>query len=130
MGLIIKHDTMNKIQINVTKAIKLDGRTSNTGRPTNDTSARQVRLGKQKAKQDAMDYFMGGGAFTYGNQVYHYSTNALGGFGCIVDNATHGHVVNVESIGRTKVVCYTFVMGKQINVTIDVTKVKHFINLK
>ena len=123
---------MNKIQINVVKSIKLDGRKGNTGRPTNGTSARQVRLGKQKAKQDAMDYFMGGGAFTYGNQVYHYSANTLyaSGFGCIVDNATHSHVCNVDTIGRTKVACYTFVMGKQINVTIDVTKVKHFTNLK
>ena len=44
--------------------------------------------------------------------------------GCIVCAVTKRHVCNVQYIGRTKVQGYTFVMGRYINVTINLKEVK------
>ena len=49
---------MKKVAIKVVKEVKVDGRKNNTGRPVNKNSARQIRLNKQKATKEAMDYVM------------------------------------------------------------------------
>ena len=54
---------MKKVAIKVVKEVKVDGRTNNTGRPVNVKSARQVRLNKQAATKQAMDYVIQGGWF-------------------------------------------------------------------
>ena len=49
--------------------------------------------------------------------------NMLSG-GCILNAAVGSHVCNVEYIGRTKVLGYTFVLGKRVNVEINLKHVK------
>ena len=116
---------MNKIKLNVVKEVKVDGRNNNTGRPVNKKSARQVRLAKQALYSKLNKSFVQGKKFKINNDeyVYHVNTdskrkNAYGH----ISNIT-GHVCNVSYIGRTKVQGYTFVMGKRINVEINLKEV-------
>ena len=115
---------MNKIKLNVVKESKVDGRTNNTGRPVNKKSARQIRLGKQKLYAKLNKQFVSGKSFKINNDnsntEYVYIPSDTGG-GSISN--TFSHVCNVDYIGRTKVLGYTFVMGRKINVTINLKKV-------
>ena len=117
---------MNKIKLNVVKESKVDGRTNNTGRPVNKKSARQIRLGKQKLYAKLNKQFVSGVKFKINNDnsntvyAYHASDSEVGN-GHISN--TFSHVCNVDYIGRTKVLGYTFVMGRKINVTINLKKV-------
>ena len=101
---------------------KVDNRVNNTGRPVNKKSARQVRLAKQAFYSNVNDKFVSGNAFKVNNDTYTYkpsnNTDAPTGLGCIVSNVT-GYVCNVDYIGRTKVKCYTFVLGKQVKVELN-----------
>ena len=56
--------------------------------------------------------------------MYHVNTDSKrkGAYGHISDIT--GHVCNVSYIGRTKVLGYTFVMGKRVNVEINLKNVK------
>ena len=121
---------MNKIKLNVVKEEKIDNRKNNTGRPVNLKSARQVRLAKQKLYTQIHNAFVSGKDFKIDNDhnsVYAYEApnndNMLSG-GCILNAAVGSHVCNVEYIGRTKVLGYTFVMGKRVNVKINLKEVK------
>ena len=117
---------MNKINIEVKKQIKVDGRNNNTGRPVNKKSARQVRLGKQKLYAKLNKQFVSGKEFKINNDnsntvyAYHASDSEVGN-GHISN--TFSHVCNVSYIGRTKVIGYTFVMNRKINVTINLKNV-------
>ena len=93
-----------------------DNRLNNTGRPVNKKSARQVRLAKQALYASLNDKFVSGNAFKVKNDVYTYSASKNGG--CIVSKTT-GYVCNVEYVGRTKVKCYSFVLGKQVKITLN-----------
>ena len=95
---------------------KVDNRVNNTGRPVNKKSARQARLAKQAFYSNVNDKFVSGNAFKVKNDVYTYSASKNGG--CIVSKTT-GYVCNVEYVGRTKVKGYTFVLGKQVNVELN-----------
>ena len=95
---------------------KVDNRVNNTGRPVNKKSARQVRLNKQAHYASLNDKFVSGNAFKVKNDVYTYSASKNGG--CIVSKTT-GYVCNVDYVGRTKVKCYTFVLGKQVKVELN-----------
>ena len=97
---------------------KLDKRTLNTGRPVNKKSARQVRLAKQAHYNNVNTLFVNGNAFKVNNDTYKYKASDKSGLGCIVSNVT-GYVCNVEYIGRTKVKCYSFVLGKQIKIELN-----------
>ena len=121
---------MNKVKLNVTVEKKVDNRKNNTGRPVNLKSARQVRLAKQKLYTQIHNAFVSGKDFKIDNDhnsVYAYEApnndNMLSG-GCILNAAVGSHVCNVEYIGRTKVLGYTFVMGKRVNVKINLKEVK------
>ena len=117
---------MNKIKLNVVKEEKIDNRVNNTGRPVNLKSARQVRLAKQKLYTQIHTAFINGKKFKIDNDstgVYMY----VGGdnnTGCIVSGHHGSYVCNVDYIGRTKVTGYTFVLGKKVNVTINLKEVK------
>ena len=100
---------------------KVDGRTNNTGRPVNKKSARQVRLAKQAFYADVNAKFKKGNQFEINNSVYTYSETKNGG--CI-KNEIGGYVCNVEYVGRTKVKGYTFVLGKRVNVEINLKNVQ------
>ena len=97
---------------------KLDKRTLNTGRPVNKKSARQVRLAKQAHYSNVNTLFVTGNQFKIGSETYKYKASGKSGLGCIVSNVT-GYVCNVEYIGRTKVKCYSFVLGKQVKVELN-----------
>ena len=111
---------LNKIQIEVKKEVKIDGRKNNTGRPVNKKSARQVRLAKQAFYADVNSKFKKGNQFNYNNALYKYVAGKNGELGHI---ATVGivdmHACNVSYIGRTKVQGYTFVLGKRMNVELN-----------
>ena len=118
---------MNKIILNVVKEEKIDNRVNNTGRPVNHWSARQQRLRKQSFYNKQYTAFMNSKKFKINNDTtgeYMYVCSDDKDFGSIV-SAYHGsHVCNVNYIGRTKVTGYTFVMGRYINVTINLKEVK------
>jgi len=95
-----------------------DNRLNNTGRPVNKKSARQARLAKQAFYTDVNAKFKKGNQFKINNNTYAYSAGENGDLGCIVDNIGF-HQCNVEYIGRTKVKCYSFTLGKKVNVTLD-----------
>ena len=100
---------------------KVDGRKNNTGRPVNKKSARQIRLNKQAFYADVNAKFKKGNQFEINNSVYKYSESKSGG--CIV-NELGGYACNVEYVGRTKVKGYTFVLGKKVNVELNLKTLK------
>ena len=95
---------------------KFDNRLNNTGRPVNKKSARQIRLAKQAFYSNVNDKFVSGNVFKVSNSEYKYSASKNGG--CIYNTVT-GYVCNVEYVGRTKVKGYTFVLGKKVNVELN-----------
>ena len=97
---------------------KFDNRLNNTGRPVNKKSARQVRLAKQAHYNNVNTLFVTGNQFKIGSETYKYKAGDKNGLGCIVSNVT-GYVCNVDYIGRTKVKCFTFVLGKQVKVELN-----------
>ena len=54
---------LNKVEVEVKKEVKVDGRKNNTGRPVNKKSARQARLAKQAFYADVNDKFVKGNQF-------------------------------------------------------------------
>ena len=97
---------------------KFDNRLNNTGRPVNKKSNRQIRLAKQAHYNNVNDKFVSGNQFKIGSETYKYKQLPSGKLGCIVSNVT-GYVCNVEYIGRTKVKCYSFVLGKQVKIELN-----------
>ena len=118
---------MNKIKLNVIKEEKIDNRKNNTGRPINNLSARQVRLRKQAFYNKQHHAFINSKKFKINDDTtmeYMYvRTDDNKDFGSIVCAITNQHVCNVNYIGRTKVTGYTFVLGRCINVTINLKEV-------
>ena len=116
---------MKKVAIKVVKEVKVDGRKNNTGRPVNKKSARQIRLNKQKATKQAMDYVMQGGWFKLTENctgAYVYVSNPNSEYGHIA-TSFGAHECNIDGIGRTKITGYSFVMNKKINVEFDVRNI-------
>ena len=114
---------MNKVKLNVVKEEKIDNRVNNTGRPVNTKSARQIRLAKQALYAKLNKQFVSGKKFKINNSNTEYVYNVND------DNRGHisdmvGHVCNVSYVGRTKVLGYTFVMNKRVNVEINLKNVK------
>ena len=92
---------------------KIDNRTNNTGRPVNKKSNRQARLAKQAFNNDVNNKFVSGVKFEIKNNVYSYD-----GDNCIM-NVYGGYVCNVNYIGRTKVKGFTYVLGKQVKIELN-----------
>ena len=114
---------LNKVEVEVKKEVKIDGRTNNTGRPVNKKSARQARLAKQAFYADVNSKFKKGNQFTYNNALYKYVAGKNGELGCIV-NEINSYVCNVSYIGRTKVQGFTYVLNKRVNVEINLKEVQ------
>ena len=114
---------LNKIQIEVKKEVKIDGRKNNTGRPVNKKSARQARLAKQAFYANVNSKFVKGNQFEINGNEYKYLPVKNGELGCIV-NVFDGYVCNVSYVGRTKVQGYTFVLGKRVNVEINLKNIQ------
>ena len=99
---------------------KIDNRTNNTGRPVNKKSARQARLAKQAFYNDVNAKFKQGNQFYYNNALYKYVAGNDSDLGHIETiGIINMHACNVSYIGRTKVQGYSFVMGKKMNVELD-----------
>ena len=97
---------------------KIDGRTNNTGRPVNKKSNRQKRLAKQAFYADVNNKFVSGVKFEINNSVYAYDSKGY------IYNELTGHVCNVNYIGRTKVTGYTYVLGKKVNVEVNLKNIQ------
>ena len=104
--------------------VKVDKRKNNPGRPVNKKSARYIRLQKQAFYADVNAKFKKGNQFKVNNSTYKYSAGKDNKLGCIVDMFTGSHVCNVDYIGRTKVKGYKFVLGKKINVELNLKTLK------
>jgi len=116
---------LNKVVVKVSKVetVKVDGRKNNTGRPINKKSARYKRLQKQAFYADVNSKFVKGSQFKINNNTYKYSAGDNGDLGCIVDGIGF-HQCNVSYIGRTKVQGYSFVLGKKVNVELNLKTLK------
>ena len=111
---------MNKVNIQVKKEIKLDGRSNNTGRPVNINSARQARLAKTKINQAYRKAFMDGSVFKFKDSCdtqykyihaykrIHMHKNRLGNN--VID---HDGQLEVTYVGRTKVKGYKLMIGER-----------------
>ena len=115
---------MKKVNLEVQVEKKVDNRVNNTGRPVNKKSARQKRLAKQAFYADVNDKFQKGNQFKVNCNVYAYcgSKNGKSGNGSTLGsivNAISGYVCNVDYVGRTKVKGFTFVLGKRVNVELN-----------
>ena len=115
--VVLDKKMLNKIAKGET--VKVDNRVNNTGRPVNKKSARQIRLNKQAFYANVNAKFKKGNQFKVNNSTYKYSAGKDGKLGCIVDTFVGSHVCNVDYIGRTKVTGYTFVLGKKVNVELN-----------
>ena len=120
-----KVELKNVKYVGVLVAEKVDNRVNNTGRPVNKKSARQVRLAKQAFYSSVNSKFVKGNQFQLSNTdvekyAYKSSNDSLG---CIV-SSIGGHVCNVSYIGRTKVQGYSFVLGKKVNVELNLKTIK------
>ena len=114
---------MKKVVIEVKKEVKVDGRTKNTGRPVNKKSARQARLAKQVFYADVNAKFVKGNQFEINGNAYKYVAVKNGELGCIV-NEINSYVCNVSYIGRTKVQGFTYVLGKKVNIELNLKTLK------
>ncbi len=100
---------------------KDDKRTSNPGRPVNKKSARYKRLAKQAKYARVLSKFTQGCKFKLNkekSQTYKYSISSGESFGVLV-SAIGGYVCNINYVGRTKVLGYTFVLDKKVNVELN-----------
>ena len=101
---------------------KVDNRVNNTGRPVNKKSNRQLRLNKQALYASLNEKFITGNQFKIHNETYSYSQTGKE-LGIIKSNVT-GYVCNVDYIGRTKVQGFTFVLGKQVKIELNLKTLK------
>ena len=115
---------LNKVEVKVSKVetVKVDNRKNNPGRPVNKKSARYIRLQKQAFYASVNNKFKKGNQFKVNQETYTYKPSN-DGLGCILSTIT-GHVCNVSYIGRTKVQGYTFVLGKKVNVELNLKTLK------
>ena len=116
---------MNKVNITVKKQVKVDGRSNNTGRPVNKKSARQVRLAKQALYNKLHTAFINGKKFKINNNNTEYMykrSDDNKDTGCIV-NSVGMYVCNINYVGRTKVTGFTYVLGKRVNIEINLKEV-------
>ena len=101
---------------------KVDNRVNNTGRPVNKKSNRQLRLNKQALYASLNEKFITGNQFKIHNETYSFSQTGKE-LGIIKSNVT-GYVCNVNYIGRTKVQGFTFVLGKQVKIELNLKTLK------
>ena len=109
---------LNKVEVEVKKEVKVDNRTNNTGRPVNKKSNRQARLAKQSFYNDVNNKFVSGVKFEISKIQYAYDSKGY------IYNELTGHVCNINYIGRTKVKGFTYVLGKQVKIELDLKTLK------
>ncbi len=106
-------------QLTFTTGVNIDKRKFNTGRPVNKKSNRQKRLAKQAFYSDVNKKFNNGNKFYVGIHEYRY-TKGVNGLGSIFNVSVGSvYVADVSYIGRTKVKAHTLVLGKRVNVELN-----------
>ena len=124
-----KVELKNLPNVGVLVVEKVDNRTNNPGRPVNKQSARYKRLAKQSFYTKQNRSFVGGKKFYVPNVIsgLHYTKNVeknqhdLGS----VFNELSEHVCTVNYIGRTKVTGFKYVLGKRVNVELNLKTLKY-----
>ena len=111
--------TLNNLPNVGVLVVKTDNRVNNTGRPVNKKSNRQLRLTKQALYASLNDKFVSGNAFTLNGQSEQYTYSQTGKELGIIKSVVTGYVCNVDYIGRTKVQGFTFVLGKQVKIELN-----------
>ena len=122
---------LNKVVLeNVVVEKKVDNRTNNPGRPVNKKSARYKRLAKQALYAKLNKSFVSGKKFKINNatmETYAFSPSTgkyiSSDNGCIIDGIG-SHVCNIDYVGRTKVQGYKFVLGKKVNIELNLKTLK------
>ena len=119
---------LNKVEVKVSNKVekKIDKRKNNPGRPVNKKSARYIRLQQQAWYETINAKFVNGNGFKISaedNSTYKYSAGKNNTLGCIIDGIG-SHECNVSYIGRTKVQGYKFVLGKKVNVELNLKTLK------
>ena len=106
--------------------VKVDNRVNNTGRPVNKKSNREIRLAKQAHYNNVNTLFVTGNAFTLNGQTeqYTYTNKSHANEYGIIKSVVTGYVCNVDYIGRTKVQGFTFVLGKQVKIELNLKTLK------
>ena len=122
--------TLNKVVLDtVIVDVKVDGRKNNPGRPVNKQSARYKRLAKQTFYTKQNQSFVRGKSFNIPNVIagMHYSknadTNTQYNVGSIWNELSE-HICDINYIGRTKVQGYKNVLGRRVNVELNLKNVK------
>ena len=123
-----KVELKNLPNVGVLVVEKVDNRKNNPGRPVNKQSARYKRLAKQAFYTKQNKSFVSGKLFYVPNVIsgLHYSSNAdnnLHSLGSVFDELSQ-HVCDVKYIGRTKVTGFKYVLGKRVNVEVNLKQVK------
>ena len=132
MSVKTKNQTvkLNKVNVvidpdGVSHPIKVDKRKNNPGRPVNKKSARYIRLQKQSFYSDVNSKFKKGNQFEVNNKTYRYTQGVNNTLGSIFDvSLSSTHACDVTYIGRTKVTGYTSVLGKRVNVELNLKTLK------
>ena len=118
---------LNKVEVKVSnvETVKVDKRKNNPGRPVNKKSARYIRLQKQAFYSDVNSKFKKGNQFEVNNKTYRYTQGVNNTLGSIFDvSLSSTHACDVTYIGRTKVTGYTSVLGKHVNVELNLKTLK------
>ena len=127
--VVLDEKTLKAIAEGENVSVKpIDGRHSNPGRPVNKQSARYKRLAKQSFYTKQKNQFVNGKRFYVPNVIsgLHYSSNAdnnLHTLGSVFDELSQ-HVCDVKYIGRTKVTGFKYVLGKRVNVELNLKQCK------
>ena len=111
---------VNLVVENVVVENKVDRRTLNTGRPVNKKSSRQIRLAKQDFYQVVNNDFQTGKSFIIANKVYNYVKDD----NQINDGVTGYRAAKVTYVGRTKILAYAYVLGKKVNLELNLKTLK------
>ena len=111
--------TLNNLPNVAVMVVKVDNRVNNTGRPVNKKSNRQLRLNKQALYASLNDKFVTGNPFTLNGQTEQFTYKQTGKELGIIKSVVTGYVCNVDYIGRTKVQGFTFVLGKQVKIELN-----------
>ena len=119
---------LNKVEVKVSKVetVKVDKRKNNPGRPVNKKSARYIRLQKQAFYADVNSKFQKGNQFRVNDNTYYYKSDNNGGCIYSYENTL---VCVVDYVGRTKVTGFTDVLGKRVNVELNLKTLQFVSNV-
>ena len=117
---------LNSVKLDVKVEPKVDNRKNNPGRPVNKQSARYKRLQKQSFYNRVNNKFKKGNQFRVNDNTYYYKPDNNGGCIYSYENTL---VCVVDYVGRTKVTGFTYVLGKRVNVELNLKTLQFVSNV-